>query len=100
MALTGLGRMTGKAAGKAMSQNTTAISVQQTPIGIPDGEWDVLIQYDDEIKAAVEKLKPLGQPALNKFRQTYGVLKDKSKIEKIVADIAASPPKEPDPYLG
>lgn len=54
---------------------------------ISDSAWAALIRYDDEIKAAVDQLQDLGPKAQAKFREVYGVLNDKSKISRIVADI-------------
>lgn len=50
-------------------------------------KWNALIRYDDEISKAVEDLEPFGAAAIDRLRVVYSALNDKSKLDKIVADI-------------
>jgi hypothetical protein len=49
-----------------------------------DKEWNVKAKYDDDIKAALVQLTPLGEAACKRFREIYGVINDKAKIPAIV----------------
>lgn len=52
-------------------------------------KWNTLIRYDDDISHAVAQLEPYGAAAIDKLRVVYTALNDKSKLDKIVADIQA-----------
>lgn len=52
-----------------------------------DARWDSLTRYDPDIRAAAERLGPLGAEAVERFKRLYAEQPDKGAIPLIVADI-------------
>lgn len=51
-------------------------------------KWNALLQYDEEIRAAAEKIKSLGPKWLDELAQSYLALNDKTYLPSLVEKIA------------
>lgn len=54
-----------------------------------DDEWDVLVKYNDKIKAAFAYVEPFGPKAINEFKNTIRLVKNDDKAMDIAVDVAA-----------
>jgi hypothetical protein len=61
-------------------------------------KWDALIQYDKDIAAAVEQLRPLGKKWLDELAAAFLVLNDKTYLPKIVDQISTRARTEREEY--
>jgi hypothetical protein len=52
-----------------------------------DERWNMLIEYDPLLREAADQLAPLGMESVDKLRQAYFVLQDRSLIPSIAARI-------------
>jgi len=59
-------------------------------------KWNALIQYDDEIAAVAERLRPLGQRWLDEFASSYLALNDKQYLSSIEQKVLAAANVEAD----
>ena len=57
------------------------------PVPSMDERWSMLIEYDPLLREAAEQLTPLGGDSVDKLRQAYFVLQDRSLIPGIVTRI-------------
>jgi len=75
---------------RAEASNSAQLSNQQVQTE-HDEAWNTLIKYDDEMRAAYEKVSMHGDAAVAELKQAYKVMGDKSKMpqvaDQIVADI-------------
>lgn len=51
--------------------------------------WENLSRYDAELQSAVQRLSPLGDDAVRKFRDVYLDVQDKPAVPAIISDIEA-----------
>lgn len=50
-------------------------------------QWDVLAAYDPDVRAAIDRLAPLGQDAIEDLQRLYTQVDDKGVLSDIVADL-------------
>lgn len=93
MVISGFGSSNARKTAKALA---TQMETMRPAAPVPaehdrdDEKWAALTKYDDEIRAAVEQLKPFGPGAIGKLRSAYLALNDKTKLPAIVRDIQES----------
>jgi hypothetical protein len=93
MVIAGFGSSNARKTAKALA---TQMETMRPAAPVPaehdrdDEKWAALTKYDDEIRAAVEELQPLGPVAIRKLRSAYLALNDKTKLPAIVRDIQES----------
>jgi hypothetical protein len=54
-----------------------------------DDKWQVLANYDDDVRHACELVLPHGDAAIAELKQVYKVIGDKSKLSQAASRIAA-----------
>lgn len=92
MVIAGFGSANANKTAKALAKQMNSAPRQSTPPPASNGDaekWSALAKYDDDIRKAVEQLRPLGADAIDTLRTTYLALNDKTKLPAIVADIQA-----------
>lgn len=52
-----------------------------------DAEWNALVDYDEEIQAALKELEAFGKEGAEELRRAYMAIKDKSKLPGFVTAI-------------
>ncbi|WP_454700900.1 hypothetical protein [Agrobacterium burrii] len=90
MIVAGFGSSNAKKTAKALAKQMQAMQPQAAPVPATNADtdrWAALARYDDEIRAAVEQVRPYGSNALDRLRTTYLALNDKAKLPTIIADI-------------
>ena len=56
-------------------------------VPVADEEWNILTQYDVEIRAAVKVVRPHGETAVKELREAHRAINDKSQLSKIASEI-------------
>ncbi len=60
-----------------------------TPASFNRAKWNALLQYDNDILAAVESIRPLGSKWADEFASSYLALNDKTYIPEIIRKVTA-----------
>ncbi len=87
-ARSGLQSAPAMSSGNASSQTSNHTSNANTPFD--RAKWNALLQYDKDISAVAEKLKPLGEKWVDELASSYLALNDKTYLPEIERKIVVA----------
>lgn len=62
-------------------------AIQSAPSAYDKSKWETLVKYDDDIRSAVERVRPFGDSYEDELAQAYLSVNDKNYLEPIVKKV-------------
>lgn len=80
--------------GFGLLSQASAVGTALPPPSFDVNKWNALVQFDEDIRAAADRIKPLGQKWEARFAAAYLALNDKNYISTILQKITAEARQE------